>query len=113
MPRLRDGVIKRGASWSYVIRVPDPATGMSRPKWVGGFENEADAKAARMKLAFVSDAASTSTAPHRLSQNTCQSGSMRMPLPLSRRRSLAIATTSIITSCPVLAICGCKPSALR
>ena len=40
MPRLRDGVIKRGGSWSYVIRVPDPATGASKPKWVGGFESE-------------------------------------------------------------------------
>ena len=47
MPRLRDGVIKRGGSWSYVIRVPDPATGVSKPKWVGGFDTEEDAKAAR------------------------------------------------------------------
>ena len=47
MPRLRDGVIKRGRSWSYVIRVRDPATGVSRPRWVGGFETEEDAKAAR------------------------------------------------------------------
>jgi integrase len=47
MPRLRDGVIKRGGSWSYVIRVPDAATGVSRPKWVGGFETEEAAKAAR------------------------------------------------------------------
>jgi integrase len=47
MPRLRDGVIKRGGSWSYVIRVPDPATGVSRPRWVGGFDTEEAAKAAR------------------------------------------------------------------
>ena len=47
MPRLRDGVIKRGSSWSYVIRVPDPATGITRPKWVGGFPTEEAAKAAR------------------------------------------------------------------
>jgi integrase len=47
MPRLRDGVIRRGGSWSYVIRVPDPATGVSKPKWVGGFETEEAAKAAR------------------------------------------------------------------
>lgn len=47
MPRLRDGVIKRGESWSYVIRVPDHATGVSKPKWVGGFETEEEAKAAR------------------------------------------------------------------
>src|SRR5262245_60454874 len=47
MPRLRDGVIKRGGSWSYVIRVPDPATGATRPKWVGGFDTREAAKAAR------------------------------------------------------------------
>ena len=47
MPRLRDGVIKRGGSWSYVIRVPDPASGESKPKWVGGFDTEEAAKAAR------------------------------------------------------------------
>ena len=47
MPRLRDGVIKRGGSWSYVIRVFDVATGVSKPRWVGGFETEEDAKAAR------------------------------------------------------------------
>jgi integrase len=47
MPQLRDGVIKRGGSWSYVIRVRDPATGVSKPRWVGGFETEEDAKAAR------------------------------------------------------------------
>ena len=47
MPRLRDGVIKRGGSWSYVIRVRDPGTGVSKPRWVGGFETEEAAKAAR------------------------------------------------------------------
>jgi integrase len=46
-PRLRDGVMKRGTTWSYVIRVKDPATGISKPRWVGGFATENDAKAAR------------------------------------------------------------------
>ena len=45
--RLRDGVMKRGATWSYVIRVKDPETGISKPRWVGGFATEEDAKAAR------------------------------------------------------------------
>jgi integrase len=30
-----------------VIRVKDPETGVSKPKWVGGFDTEEDAKAAR------------------------------------------------------------------
>ena len=46
-PKLRDGVMKRGNTWSYVIRVKDPETGVSKPRWVGGFETEEDAKAAR------------------------------------------------------------------
>ena len=46
-PRLRQGVMKRGSTWSYVIRVKDPATGVSKPRWVGGFATEEAAKAAR------------------------------------------------------------------
>jgi integrase len=46
-PKLRDGVMKRGNTWSYVIRVKDPETGISKPKWVGGFASEEEAKAAR------------------------------------------------------------------
>ncbi|MGI5165596.1 tyrosine-type recombinase/integrase [Spirillospora sp. CA-253888] len=46
-PKLRDGVMKRGSTWSYVIRVTDPETGLSKPKWVGGFATEDDAKEAR------------------------------------------------------------------
>lgn len=45
--RVKDGLIKRGSRWAYVIRVPDPETGRSKPKWVGGFATEAEAKAAR------------------------------------------------------------------
>jgi integrase len=44
---LRDGVMQRGKTWSYVIRVIDPSTGRSKPKWVGGFRTEGAAKAAR------------------------------------------------------------------
>lgn len=32
-PRLHDGVMKRGTTWSYVIRVKDPETGVSKPRW--------------------------------------------------------------------------------
>lgn len=46
-PKLRDGVMKRGSTWSYVIRVPDPETRVSRPRWVGGFATEEAAKEAR------------------------------------------------------------------
>ena len=46
-PKLRDGVMKRGATWSYVIRVKDTGTGISKPRWVGGYATEQEAKAAR------------------------------------------------------------------
>ncbi len=45
-PKLRNGVIRRGNSWSYVIRVTDSG-GVSKPRWVGGFATEAAAKRAR------------------------------------------------------------------
>ena len=32
--------MKRGNTWSYVIRVKDPETGVSKPRWVGGFRTE-------------------------------------------------------------------------
>ena len=47
MAPVKDGVIRRGSTWSYVIRVSNPVTGTSRPKWVGGFATESEAKAAR------------------------------------------------------------------
>ena len=45
-PRLRNGVIRRGKTWSYVIRVTD-VRGVSKPRWVGGFSTEVAAKRAR------------------------------------------------------------------
>jgi len=45
--KLRDGVVRRGESWSYVVRVLDHETGRTKPRWVGGFPTEAAAKAAR------------------------------------------------------------------
>lgn len=44
---VRDGLVKRGSNWSYVIRVADPETGITCPRWVGGFPTEDAAKAAR------------------------------------------------------------------
>jgi len=47
MSAVKDGVVRRGSTWPYVIRVTNQATGVSRPNWVGGFSTEAAAKAAR------------------------------------------------------------------
>lgn len=45
--KMRDGLVKRGNTWSYVIRVPDPATGKTKQKWVGGHPTRKAAKEAR------------------------------------------------------------------
>lgn len=45
--KMKDGIVKRGSTWSYVMRVPDPATGKTKPKWFGGHATQRDAKAAR------------------------------------------------------------------
>jgi integrase len=45
--RMRDGIIKRGSTYSYVVREKDPQTGKTRPRWVGGFPSRVAAKTAR------------------------------------------------------------------
>ena len=44
---MRDGIIQRGATWSYVVRERDTETGKTRPRWHGGYATRAKAKAAR------------------------------------------------------------------
>jgi len=48
-PAMKDGIIKRGKTWSFVVREQDPETGKARPRWVGGFRTREDAKTARDK----------------------------------------------------------------
>lgn len=45
--RMRGGVIKRGTTWSYVVRETDPETGRRRPRWVGGYATRKAAVDAR------------------------------------------------------------------
>jgi hypothetical protein len=47
-PRMRDGLIKRGDSWYFVLDQPrDPATGKRRQKWVKGGRTRKEAESAR------------------------------------------------------------------
>jgi hypothetical protein len=47
-PRMRDGLIKRGGSWYFVLDEPrDPATGKRRQKWVNGGRTRKEAEQAR------------------------------------------------------------------
>jgi integrase len=45
--KMRDGIIKRGTTYSYVVREKDPATGKTRPRWISGFKTKKAAKDAR------------------------------------------------------------------
>lgn len=45
--KMRDGIIQRGTTWSYVVRERDPQTGKTKPRWVGGFPTRKAAKDAR------------------------------------------------------------------
>lgn len=47
MAGMKNGIIKRGNTWYYVIQVPDPATGKTKPRWKGGFSKEKEAADAR------------------------------------------------------------------
>ena len=47
--KVKNGIVFTGKGWSYVLRVPDTATGKTKPKWVGGFDSERAAKVARDK----------------------------------------------------------------
>lgn len=47
--QVKNGIVFSGRSWSYVIRVPDPVTGKTKPQWVGGFDSANSAKLARDK----------------------------------------------------------------
>lgn len=47
--QVKNGIVFSGKSWSYVIRVPDPVTGKTKPAWFGGFDTALSAKLARDK----------------------------------------------------------------
>lgn len=45
----KDGIAKRGTSYSYIVRVKDLETGKSKQKWISGFATKEEAKSARDK----------------------------------------------------------------
>ena len=44
---MKDGIKRRGSTWTYVVRVRDPQNGRMKDAWVGGFATEQEAKVAR------------------------------------------------------------------
>jgi integrase len=47
--KVVNGIVFTGKGYSYVLRVPDPVTGKTKPQWVGGFDTAKSAKLARDK----------------------------------------------------------------
>ena len=47
--KVKNGIVKRGSKWAYVLRVPDPLTGKTKPQWISGFDSSQSAKVARDK----------------------------------------------------------------
>ena len=45
----KDGIAKRGSTYSYIVRVKDPETGKTKQKWISGFATKAEAISARDK----------------------------------------------------------------
>lgn len=45
--KMRDGLVQRGRTWSYVVREQDQRTGQTKPRWVGGYPTRTAAKSAR------------------------------------------------------------------
>jgi len=46
-PKMKDGLMKRGETWSYVVRVRDAKTGKMKSRWIGGFKTQGEARRAR------------------------------------------------------------------
>lgn len=46
-PKMRDGIVQRGSTYSYVVRERNPETGRTKPRWVGGFATRKAAVQAR------------------------------------------------------------------
>lgn len=62
---MRGGVVRRGSTWTYVVRERDRATGQSRARWVGGFRTRGEAVQARA-AAVAAQARGTYVAPSRV-----------------------------------------------
>ncbi len=52
---VKDGLVKRGSTWSYLVRVRDPQTGKMKNQWKGGFATQAEARTARNDARSASD----------------------------------------------------------
>jgi len=52
---VKDGLVKRGTTWTYLVRVRDPNTGKMKDQWKGGFRTKEEARTARNDARSASD----------------------------------------------------------
>lgn len=64
-PKMKNGLVKRGSTWSYYIRVKDPATGKMKSVGKGGFATWTEARDAQTK-AKAAEQDGTAVAPSQL-----------------------------------------------
>jgi hypothetical protein len=74
-PRLRDGVMKRGTTWSYVIRVKDPETESASPDGSAALPPRKPPRAPATRHASTPGRASTSIVTRSPSPRTSINGS--------------------------------------
>ena len=55
MTQVKDGLCKRGATWSYIVRVRDASTGKMKDQWHGGYKTQGEARTARNDARAASD----------------------------------------------------------
>jgi hypothetical protein len=89
-PKLRDGVMKRGGTWCLPHPRQGPETGVSRPRRVGGFPTEDEAKAAPTRRASKHAAVSTSTATRSPSPNTSTAAFWKAALGWRRTHGVCV-----------------------
>ena len=53
--KMKDGIVKRGSTWAYTVRVRDAVTGQMKDMWVSAFPSEEDAKRARNEARVQAD----------------------------------------------------------
>ena len=115
-PKLRDGAMKRGNTWSYVIGVKDPETGVSKPRWSAasrlrggqGARDENRVKADRgekidhNRITVAADPATGSTAMRwrssRVPCSTTAPGSGSTPRPIGYLPIQAVRPSTITSS---------------
>ena len=44
--KMKDGLVKRGSTWAYVVSEVDATTGKKKPVWYSGFASREDARMA-------------------------------------------------------------------